>query len=126
MRKRVILFDRKVLFIDESAYIQINGDSQNRAGNLQGEKESIMQSFEHVVQVASGLHARLAGELMRVVKSFKSDVILKVGEHSSNLQKVLEIMNLSIRQGDKIQIAVEGVDEAIASDEIYHFLKENL
>lgn len=85
-----------------------------------------MQSFEHVVQVASGLHARIAGELMRVVKSFKSDVIVNVGERSSNLQKVLEVMNLAIHQGDRIRIAVEGVDEAIASDEIYHFLKENL
>ena len=99
---------------------------RRETGKLQGEKEKIMQSFEHVVQVASGLHARIAGELMRVVKSFKSDVIVQVGDRSSNLQKVLEVMNLSIRKGDNIRIAVEGIDEAIASDEIYHFLKENL
>lgn len=85
-----------------------------------------MQSFEYVVQVGSGLHARIAGELMRVVKSFKSDVTLYVGDRSANLQKVLGVMNLAIKKGDQIKIEVDGVDEALACDEIWHFVKENL
>ena len=85
-----------------------------------------MQSFEYVVQLGSGLHARIAGELMRVVKSFKSDVTLYVGDRSANLQKVLGVMNLAIKKGDQIRIVVEGNDEDVAFDEISHFVKENL
>ncbi len=85
-----------------------------------------MRTFDYVVKEACGLHARVAGALMRLVKSFRSDVIVQVGDRSSNLQKVLEVMNLSICQGDRIQVTVQGPDEGIASDEICHFLEENL
>jgi phosphocarrier protein len=85
-----------------------------------------MQSFNYVVTSAVGLHARIAGSLMRLVKNFKSDVIFQVGDTSSNLQKVLEMMNMPIQCGDQIQVAVQGADEVVACDEIKHFLQENL
>ncbi len=49
-----------------------------------------MREFDHTVRSVVGLHPRVAGVMMHLVRDFESDVILTDGDRSGNLRKLLE------------------------------------
>ena len=85
-----------------------------------------MKTFEYTITDPVGIHARPAGILVKKVKEFASTVTIAKGEKSVNALKLMALMGLGIKQGDKITVTVEGDDEEKAAAEIESFLKANL
>ena len=86
-----------------------------------------MKSFDYVITDPVGIHARPAGILVKEVKHDKdSGITLAKGEKSVNLLKLMALMQMGIKQGDKVTVSVEGGDEEAVCAKIEEFFKANL
>ena len=86
-----------------------------------------MKSFDYVITDPVGIHARPAGILVKEVKNYKdSTITLAKGEKSVNLLKLMALMQMGIKQGDKVTVSVEGGDEDSVCAKIEEFFKANL
>ena len=86
-----------------------------------------MKSFDYVITDPVGIHARPAGILVKEVKNYKdSTITLAKGEKSVNLLKLMALMQMGIKQGDKVTVSVEGGDEEAVCAKIEEFFKANM
>jgi phosphotransferase system HPr (HPr) family protein len=63
------------------------------------------------VNIDNGLHARPAGELVKMLKNFQSEVHLVKEGKKFNLRSIIHIMTTSIRERDVILLEINGEDE---------------
>lgn len=85
-----------------------------------------MKSFEYTITDPVGIHARPAGILVREVKKYASTVTVIKGGKSVNALKLMALMGMGIKQGDTVEVTVEGADEDTAAAAIKEFFKANL
>ena len=85
-----------------------------------------MKSFEYVIKDELGIHARPAGALVKEVKKFTSKIIIQKGNKEVEASKLMALMGLGVKCGDKIIIKVEGSDEDTAIEQMETFIKNNL
>ncbi len=86
-----------------------------------------MKQFEYTIQDPLGIHARPAGMLAKLAKSFGDTVVtLSKDGNTVKASQLMKIMAMGIKNGHTITIAAEGPaeDEAIAA--MQKFLEENL
>lgn len=77
-----------------------------------------MKKEKIILQNETGLHARPAAELVKLVNTFKSDVNLNVDGKTANAKSILAIMSLGIKASTEIEIECNGEDEETAIEEI--------
>jgi phosphocarrier protein len=70
-----------------------------------------MVSEKVIIKNKSGIHARPAGELVKVAKTCNSDAFMLIGEKVINLRSVLNLMAAAIKQGTEVTIQCEGEGE---------------
>ena len=86
-----------------------------------------MKSFEYVITDPVGIHARPAGLLVKEIKSYAGSVVtIEKGEKAVNALKLMALMQMGIKQGDKVTVSVEGGDEEAVCAKIEEFFKANL
>ena len=86
-----------------------------------------MKQFEYVITDPMGVHARPAGMLVKAVKPLNSTVTLtKEGGKSTNAAKLMAVMGLAIKQGNKVTVTVEGGDEEANFALVEKFFQDNL
>ena len=85
-----------------------------------------MKEFTYVITDKEGIHARPAGELVKLAKSYASSVsVIKKGK-KADAKKVFGLMGLGVKQGMEITVQVEGEDEETVAAALETFLKDNL
>ncbi|GFI21856.1 phosphocarrier protein HPr [Lachnospiraceae bacterium] len=85
-----------------------------------------MKEFTYVITDKEGIHARPAGDLVKLAKTYASSVfVIKEGK-KADAKKVFGLMGLGVKQGMEITVQVEGDDEDTAVLALETFLKENL
>ena len=85
-----------------------------------------MKTFSYTIKDAVGIHARPAGLLAKLAKTFTSTVTLEKDGKSVNVTKLMMLMGMGIKCGDTVNFSVEGEDEETAAKAIEDFMKENL
>ena len=85
-----------------------------------------MKEFKYVITDAEGIHARPAGELVKAVKAFSSDIKIAKGGKAMNCKAIFGIMGLAVKCGNEVTITVEGEDEEAAAAKIEEFMKSNM
>lgn len=85
-----------------------------------------MKQFEYVIRDEVGIHARPAGLLAKKAKEFKSEITLEKGGKSAAASKLMAVMALGVRCGDRVAVTVSGEDEEAAYAEMEEFFRENL
>lgn len=85
-----------------------------------------MREFKYVITDLQGIHARPAGELVKLCKTFTSNITIGKDGKDVDAKRILGIMGLAAKQGNEITIKAEGDDEAVAISAIENFLKGNL
>ncbi|MBR1852709.1 MAG: HPr family phosphocarrier protein [Lachnospiraceae bacterium] len=85
-----------------------------------------MKTFSYTIKDAVGIHARPAGLLAKLAKTFTSTVTLEKDGKSVNVTKLMMLMGMGIKCGDTVNFTVEGEDEEAAAKAIEDFMKENL
>ena len=85
-----------------------------------------MKEFTYVITDKEGIHARPAGELVKLAKSYASSVsVIKEGK-KADAKKVFGLMGLGVKQGMEITVQVEGEDEETTAAALETSLKDNL
>lgn len=85
-----------------------------------------MVTFNYTVQDEIGLHARPAGMLAKVAKTYKSDILVEKNGRQVNATKLMMLMGLGIKHGDTVKVSVVGEDENEAAAAMQVFFENNL
>lgn len=85
-----------------------------------------MKEFHYTIQDALGIHARPAGQLVKVIKGFSSKVTLEKAGKSVDATRLMSLMGLGVKQGDEVRVTVTGEDEAQACEALQKFFSDNL
>lgn len=86
-----------------------------------------MKEFTYTIEDELGIHARPAGLLSKLAKSFPDTLVtVAKGDKTVKASQLMKLMNLGIKQGDQVTVAAEGAaeDEAVAA--LRKFFEENL
>lgn len=65
-----------------------------------------------------GLHARAAGKLVNLAKTFSSDIRLSRGAETVDAKSIMKVMLLAAEVGSEVGIAVTGDDAAEAFEAV--------
>ena len=79
-----------------------------------------MKTFEYIIKDEQGIHARPAGELVKVA------VMIGKDGNSVDCKKIFGIMGLGVKKDQTVTFTIEGEDEEQASHAIQSFMSENL
>ncbi|MBR4720487.1 MAG: HPr family phosphocarrier protein [Clostridia bacterium] len=86
-----------------------------------------MKTFSYTIKDEIGIHARPAGNLAKLAKSFEgTKVTIEKGGKSVDATKLMMLMGLGVKFGDTVNFTVEGPDEDACSDAILDFMTNNL
>lgn len=85
-----------------------------------------MKKIEYTIKDELGIHARPAGNLSKLAKSFDSEITITKKDKKANAAKLLALMGMGIKHNDTITVCANGPDEDIALERIEKFLYENL
>lgn len=86
-----------------------------------------MQQFIYNIRDSLGIHARPAGLLTKLAKSFSDTTItVSLGDRSAKATQLLKLMGLGVRQGDEVTVTAEGPSESEAITAMRQFFSENL
>ncbi|MGI6117777.1 MAG: HPr family phosphocarrier protein [Bilifractor sp.] len=85
-----------------------------------------MKTFSYVITDEEGIHARPAGELVKLCKQFQSNITIAKGEKSGKATKILSVMSLGATKGSTVDFTFEGPDEDAACEAVSKFMKENM
>lgn len=85
-----------------------------------------MKSFTYTVKDELGLHARPAGLLASKSAKYESNITLSNGIKEVDCKKLIRLLTLGVKQGDKIEFKADGADEDAAIADLETFVQENL
>ncbi len=85
-----------------------------------------MKEFAYTIKDEIGIHARPAGQLVKMATEFKSDIRLQAGEKSADAKKIFSVMTLGAKQNDEVKVTISGEDEGLAEGKLRVFFEENL
>ena len=86
-----------------------------------------MKQFTYTVQDPLGIHARPAGLLAKLAKSFDPVVVtLTKGEKTVKASQLMKLMALAVKKGDQVTLTAEGPGEDQAIQALEKFFQENL
>ena len=85
-----------------------------------------MKEFKYVVTDNEGIHARPAGELVKLVKGFESTISIEKEGKKVDCRKLLALMGLGVKKDMEVKVTAEGEDEDQAVETLQKFFSENL
>ena len=85
-----------------------------------------MKTFTHIVADAAGMHARPAGRLAKEAGAFASTIEIEKDGRTADARRILSVMGLGIRGGDRITVSVTGTDEQQAAQAMQTFFQEHI
>ena len=80
-----------------------------------------MITKDYILTAPDGIHARPATALIRLVRTFQSDVRMKKGDREITLNSMLQILGLTPKAGDTVTVTVSGPDESAAFETLDAF-----
>lgn len=85
-----------------------------------------MREFKYTITDNEGIHARPAGELVKLAKTFVSDVKAVKDGKEADCKKIFALMSLGAKKGHELSFVITGEDEDTACEALEKFMKENL
>ena len=74
------------------------------------------------IHLSTGLEARPVAQLVQVASQFNSEIYVEVGKKKVNAKSIMGMMSLNLRNGDEINVIVNGEDEEEALKGIESYL----
>jgi len=84
-----------------------------------------MKEVKYVLKDPMGIHARPAGQLVRMAGKCKCDIQIGSPAKMVNAKRIIGVMALTLKQGDEITMTFSGEDEEEAALTIGKFLEDN-
>lgn len=85
-----------------------------------------MKEFNFVIKDPSGIHARPAGQLVKIASSYPCSIKIKKGDKEADAKRIFAVMSLAAKQNESIKLVFDGEKENDAMDEIKEFCENNL
>ena len=86
-----------------------------------------MKNFSYTIKDAVGIHARPAGNLAKLAKSFTgTKVMIEKNGKSVDVTKLMMLMGLGVKCGEEITLRTDGDQEDTAMETLSKFLETNL
>lgn len=86
-----------------------------------------MKQFTYTITDPLGIHARPAGQLAKLAKSFAdTTATITKGDKSVKLSQLMMLMGMAIKKDQEVTITVEGAAEEEAAAALKAFFEENL
>ncbi len=85
-----------------------------------------MKVFEYTITDPEGIHALPAGGLVKLAKSFSSNITARGNGQSTDAKLVFGVMSLGIKYGQTLTVICDGIDEEMAASALMRFVKDNL
>ena len=85
-----------------------------------------MKEIKYTLKDPLGIHARPAGNLVRLAGKYKCDIQIGSPAKMVNAKRIIGVMALTMKYGEEITLNLTGEDEEEASVLIEKFLAENL
>ncbi len=85
-----------------------------------------MKEFKYVITDELGLHARPAGQIVKVAGGFTCDIKLSANGQTVDAKRIMGVMRLAAKKGHEITVTCEGADEENAAAALEEFVKANL
>ena len=82
--------------------------------------------FTFTISDPEGMHARPAGRLVEEAQKYRSAITLDDNGTTADAKRIFAVMALGAKQGDVIDVTVDGPDQDKAAEELQAFFKENL
>ena len=70
-----------------------------------------MKEFKYVITDKEGIHARPAGELIKVVKGFNSTIKIAKDGKEADCKRMFAVMGLGVKNGQEVVFTFDGEDE---------------
>ncbi len=85
-----------------------------------------MVKFTFTVNDEMGLHARPAGMLVKEAAKCSGKVTIRKGEKTGDAKRIFNVMGLSVKGHEEVEITVEGEKETEEAAALEAFIKENI
>lgn len=86
-----------------------------------------MKEIRYIIKDEMGIHARPAGELVKVASQFSEcQITIKKDTKTADAKRIMGIMGLGVKAGQEIIVTAEGEKEEEAIVAVEKFLQENL
>ena len=85
-----------------------------------------MREFNYVITDEEGIHARPAGELVKVAKEFTCNIRITKDGKPGDCKKIFGLMGLGVKKGNEVVFTFDGADEDAAYEAISKFVQEKL
>jgi phosphocarrier protein len=85
-----------------------------------------MKEIKYVLKDPLGLHARPAGQLVKVAAKYKCAAQLGTAAKMVNAKRIIGVMALSLKQGNELVMSFDGEDEEEAAAACEAFLAANV
>ncbi len=85
-----------------------------------------MVRFAFRIKGESGLQTKQAGELVREAAKCTGDVAIRKGEKTGNAKLIFNVLALSAKENDEVEISVSGEKEAEEAAALETFVRANL
>ncbi|MCK9191179.1 MAG: HPr family phosphocarrier protein [Sphaerochaetaceae bacterium] len=85
-----------------------------------------MKTFKYTITDELGIHARPAGQFIKLSKSFNSTIRIAKDTKVVDGKRLIAVMSLGAKQGHEITVTCDGDDEDNASSSLETFLQQNL
>ena len=85
-----------------------------------------MKEFFYTVTDPVGIHARPAGLLAQTAKAFQSEILLEKGGKEVSAKRLIALMGLAVKCGDRVRVSISGEDEEAAAVALERYFKEHL
>ena len=85
-----------------------------------------MKEFSYTVQDHMGIHARPAGQIVKLAKGLSSRIVISKDEKSADARRLIALMGLKVLQGETVSVSVEGEREDEDFQTMQRFFEENL
>ncbi|MDF2510616.1 MAG: HPr family phosphocarrier protein [Herbinix sp.] len=85
-----------------------------------------MKQFDYTITEEVGIHARPASLLVKEAGLYESNITLIRDGKSVDVKRLIALMALGVKYGEKVTFLIEGADEDIAAAQLEMFCTKNL
>ena len=85
-----------------------------------------MKEFKYIITDPEGIHARPAGELVKLAKEFTCKITLTKDGKSGDCKKIFGIMGLAVKKDNEVVLTFDGEDEDLAYEKVTAFMQEKM
>lgn len=85
-----------------------------------------MKTAQANVSDPVGFHLRAAGRIVKLTKTFSSEVTVRYNGRSANAKSIMGLASLAAEFGTSVDIEVEGPDEDAALQALIHLIEVEL